>query len=184
MHPVVLKIIVKVLKQKVSMMFFPSSSSSFSCSSSTSSSSSSSSSSDGLVQICVTLSQWFSHKTVAFSTEQCTSPSLFPGLKSHEAGKTAHWRTMASFVMPFSLHVYTCTQSTQWQNVIITQDCWIRNTIGVQGVFEESLVWTMILQPMLLCDRWQTSAQHYSDSEWLAHNNGGGCSVIVIWINS
>jgi len=30
---------------------------------------SSSSSSDGLVQICVTLSQWFSHKTAAFFTE-------------------------------------------------------------------------------------------------------------------
>ena len=43
-----------------------------------SSSSSSSSFSDGLVQICVTLSRWFSHKTAAFFTEQCTSPSLFP----------------------------------------------------------------------------------------------------------
>ena len=32
-----------------------------------------SSSSDRLVQICVTLSWWFSHKTEAFSTEQCTS---------------------------------------------------------------------------------------------------------------
>jgi len=42
-----------------------------------SSSSSSSSSSDGLVQICVTLSRWFLHKTAAFFTEQCTSPSLF-----------------------------------------------------------------------------------------------------------
>jgi len=30
-----------------------------------------------LVQICVTLSWWFSHKTAAFSTEQCTSPSIF-----------------------------------------------------------------------------------------------------------
>ena len=39
------------------------------------------SSSDGLV----TLSQWFSHKTAAFSTEQCTGPSLFTSLKSHEA---------------------------------------------------------------------------------------------------
>jgi len=24
------------------------------------------------------------------------------------------------------------------QNVIIMQDCWIRNAVGVQGVFEES----------------------------------------------
>jgi len=36
-----------------------------------------SSTSDGLVQICVTLSQWFLHKTAAFFSEQCTSPSLF-----------------------------------------------------------------------------------------------------------
>jgi len=33
----------------------------------------SASSSDGLVQICVTLLRWFSHKTAAFFTEQCTS---------------------------------------------------------------------------------------------------------------
>ena len=43
--------------------------------------SSSSSSSDGLIQICVTLSRWFSHKTAAFFTEQCTSPSLFSGFE-------------------------------------------------------------------------------------------------------
>ena len=35
------------------------------------------SSSDGLVQSCMTLSRWFSHKTATFFTEQCTSPSLF-----------------------------------------------------------------------------------------------------------
>jgi len=29
------------------------------------------------------------------------------------------------------------------------QDCWIRNTVGVQGVFEEGQVWSMILQPVL-----------------------------------
>ena len=32
-------------------------------------------SSDSLVQYCVTLKRWFSHKTVAFYPEQCTSPS-------------------------------------------------------------------------------------------------------------
>jgi len=31
----------------------------------------------GLVQHCMTLSQWFSHKTAAFYSKQCTSPSLF-----------------------------------------------------------------------------------------------------------
>ena len=38
---------------------------------------SSSTSSDRVVQNCVTLSQWFSHKTAAFYPEQCTSPLLF-----------------------------------------------------------------------------------------------------------
>ena len=37
---------------------------------------SSSSPSDGVVQNCVTL-MWFLHKTTAFYSEQCTSPSLF-----------------------------------------------------------------------------------------------------------
>ena len=61
-------------------------------------SSSSPSSSDRLVHICVTLPQWFSHKTAAFSNEQCTSPSgFFAGLKCDKAVWTAHWGTMASF---------------------------------------------------------------------------------------
>jgi len=34
-------------------------------------------SSDGLAQYCVNLSRWFTHETVAFSMEQCTTPSLF-----------------------------------------------------------------------------------------------------------
>jgi len=34
-------------------------------------------SSDGLAQYCVNLSRWFTHETAAFSTEQCTTPSLF-----------------------------------------------------------------------------------------------------------
>ena len=65
------------------------------------------------------------------------------------------------------LPVYACVQNTR--NVNITQDCWIRNTVGVRGVIEEILVWSVILEPilyrkpvrgdLLLCNRWQTSAQ-------------------------
>jgi len=62
-HPVALKSIAKVPNQKVAR--WPKSFSS-----------SSSSSADGLFQICMTLSRWFSHKTAAFFTEQCTSPLL------------------------------------------------------------------------------------------------------------
>ena len=39
-----------------------------------------------LAQNCMTLLWWFSHKTAAFYTEQCISPSfLLTSLKSHEA---------------------------------------------------------------------------------------------------
>jgi len=65
-HPVVLKGIAKLLNQKVTR--WPKCFSFFFLLSS---------SSDGLVQVCVTLSRWFSHKTVEFFTEQCTGPSLF-----------------------------------------------------------------------------------------------------------
>jgi len=49
-----------------------------------------SSSSDGLVQNCVILLQWYSQKAAGFYTEQCTSPSLFTTLKSHKAVRASH----------------------------------------------------------------------------------------------
>ena len=57
-------------------------------------------------------SQWFSHKTAAFSLSSAPAHRFFPGLKSHETIRTAHWRTMASFTTPFYLHVYACAQIT------------------------------------------------------------------------
>ena len=125
---------------------------------------SSSSSSDGLVQICVTLSRWFSHKTAAFSTEQRTSPSLFLCLKSHEAVWTTHWRTMASFATPFFFMCMHVHKSHQWKRKIAElEKSWCAGSV------EEILVWSMILQlilyrkpvrrDLLLGNRWQTSAQ-------------------------
>jgi len=38
-------------------------------------------SSDGLARYCVNLSQWFTHETAAFCTEQCTTPLLFHNLE-------------------------------------------------------------------------------------------------------
>jgi len=35
------------------------------------------SSSDGLARYCKNLSQWFTHKTAAYYSEQCTVPLLF-----------------------------------------------------------------------------------------------------------
>ena len=84
-HPVVLKGITKVPNQKVAWQpkcfsFFHSSSFS-----------------DGLVQICVTLSSAPAHQV------------LFAGLKCREAVGTAHWRAMASLVTPFFF--FTCTHA-------------------------------------------------------------------------
>jgi len=47
-----------------------------------------------------------------FSLSSAPAHRFFPGLKLHEAIRTAHWRTMASFTTPFFLHVYACAQIT------------------------------------------------------------------------
>ena len=65
-------------------------------------------SSDGLAQYCVNLSRWFTHETAAFSTEQCTTPSLFhnsevsQGTRSHSLKHCGF-----QFGTPFSLFVLT-----------------------------------------------------------------------------
>ena len=119
-------------------------------------------SSDGLVQICVTISRT---KQQHFSPSSAPAHRLFPGLKSHEAIRTAQWRTMASFTTPI---FFTCTHAHKSlsNEVIITQDYWIRNTVGVRGVWRKpGLVNDSILHrkpvsgDLLLCNRWQTSAQ-------------------------
>ena len=54
--------------------------------------------------------------------------------------------------LPLRHHFFfTCmhAQITSNKMKFIAQDCWIRNTVGVQGVFEESLIWSTILQPIL-----------------------------------
>ena len=107
--------------QIAKMFFFLSSSSSFS----SSSYSSSPSSSDELVQNGMTLSQWFPHKTAAFYTEQCTSPSLF---HNYEVSQGALNQSLKSYSLYgficnaifFTLcrHVY---KSLSNENVIISQ---------------------------------------------------------------
>ena len=125
-----------------------------------------------LVQICVTLLWWFSHRTAAFSTEQCTSPLLFL-----QAWSLTRWfKPLTEYLwLPLWCHSFlTCVhmRTNQQRIIIIMQDCWIRNTVGVQGVLEKRLVRSMILQPILhastevicdslaaLCDGWQTAAK-------------------------
>ena len=74
------------------------------------------------------------------SSNLCDS-RFFPGLKSHEAIRTAHWRTMALFTTPF---FSSCI--TYQQNIIVTQDRQSRNTVGVRECLKP-----VIIQPMFLC---------------------------------
>ena len=126
-----------------------------------------SSSSDGLAQICVTLSQWFSHKNSIFHWAVHQPIAL---LEVWSLMRTAH--CMASFATPFFLHVYMHVHKSL-SNEIITEDCWIRNTVCVQGDVRECLkrAWSgqwfssqycihllrkSVRTDLLLCDRWQT----------------------------
>ena len=87
MHLVVLKNIVKAPNQKVArwtnIFFFHSSSST-------------PSSSDRLVQIHVTLSQWFLHKHQHFPLSSAPAHHFLTGLKSHKVVWIIHWRTITS----------------------------------------------------------------------------------------
>ena len=47
----------------------------------------------------------FCTKQQHFSLSSVPAHRFFPGSKSHEAIRTAHWRTMASFTTPFSSRV-------------------------------------------------------------------------------
>ena len=62
-------------------------------------------SSDGLVQIWLTPSRRCLHKTAAFYTEPCTTPSLFDNFEVSRALETARSITMASSTTPFSSYV-------------------------------------------------------------------------------
>ena len=63
--------------------------------------------SDGLAQYCVNLSCWFTHET-AFSTEQCTTPSLFHNFEVSQGARTHSLKHYGfQFGTPFSLFVLT-----------------------------------------------------------------------------
>ena len=70
------------------------------------------------------ISHWAVHQTIAT-------------LKSDEALRTSHWRTMASLAMPFSSLLQ---MRTLQRNIIITQDSWIRNVHRIQGESLSSIV--------------------------------------------
>ena len=65
-------------------------------------------SSDGLAQYCVNLSRWFTHETAAFSTEQCTTPSLFHNFEVSQGARSHSLKHYGlQFGTPFSLFVLT-----------------------------------------------------------------------------
>jgi len=69
----------------------------------------SSSLSDELLRNKVTLDDGFLTKQQRFTLSSAPAHRFFATLKSHEAVQTGHWRTMASFTMPFSLLVWMHT---------------------------------------------------------------------------
>ena len=81
------------------------------------------SSSDRLVQNCVTLSRWFSHKE-AFYNEQCTNPCFITTLKPHKAVRITHWTTMVSLATPFS-----CMRTKHLATKLLLFKIWFRNTV-------------------------------------------------------
>ena len=63
-------------------------------------------SSDGVAQYCVNLSRWFTHEKAAFSTEQCTTPSLFHNFEARKAHVATHLNTTASNLGRHFLYLY------------------------------------------------------------------------------
>ena len=108
-----------------------------------------------------------SHKTAAFSLSSASAHHFFSRFEV-SWGDSNHSLKNYGFLCNaiFSSCVNMCTNHLAMK---CNYYAWIRNTVGEQGVFEESLVWSVILQPilhrkpvrteLLLCDRWQTSAQ-------------------------
>jgi len=110
-----------------------------------------------LVQNCVTLSQWFSHKTAAFYTEECTSPSHFHNFKVKEVVRTGYWRPMASLAMPFSKLVRMHTNQLEkiqlsFKIADLTNGCVHEDR---ESLFHPLLIWclnrawSVVLQPIL-----------------------------------
>jgi len=99
------------------------------------------------------------------STEQCTSPLLFLQVWS----LTRRFEPLTEELwLPLRCH-FSSIVRMRTNHLATKYNCYARNTVGVRGVIEESLVWSLILQPilyrklvrvdLLLCDKWQTSAQ-------------------------
>ena len=93
----------------------------------------------------VTLSQWFSHKTAAFYTEQCISPSLFLQLLSLMRQFKRFKEELWLHLWCHFLHLYACAPvwwgtHEPWTLVVIcNKDCWSRNTVST---CLETGVWT------------------------------------------
>ena len=165
--PVVQKSIAKVPNQKVArrLKCFHSSVSSL----------------DGLVQNCITLSWWFLHKTAAFYTEQCTSLLLLHNFEVSQGGLN---QSLNNYGFYCDAIFFTCIHAHKSlsNETILIQDCWIRNTVVWMktgrvfaihcwlGIWTEPGQWFfsqycihLLRKPvrtdLLLCDRWQTSAQ-------------------------
>ena len=141
---------------------------------------SSSSSSYRLVQNCMTLSPWFLHKTGTFYTEQCTNPSLFHNFEASRGGSN---RSLMNYGFISDVRMYTnhlTIKQLLFKVVKLeTQLCAWRQVESLASIVDSCSVWTehgqwffsqycihlphLLRKPirtdLLLCDRWQTSAQ-------------------------
>jgi len=66
----------------------------------------------GVVQICVTPSWWFTHKTPPFLTEQCTSPLLFSRFEVTQGNSNCSLKNYGFHDNAIYLHLYSCAQIT------------------------------------------------------------------------
>ena len=82
-----------------------------------------------VVQNCMTLSQWVSHKTATFYTEQCTSPSLFHNFEVTRGASNWSLKNYGFSLMPSfftCMHVQkSLSNKTNYYSRLLNQNCWL-----------------------------------------------------------
>jgi len=122
----------------------------------------------------------FRTKQQHFSLSSAPAHRFFPGLKSREAIRTAHWRTMASFRRHFSSRVRMRTNHLATK-CNITQDCWIRNTVGVRECLKKAWSGQQFFSQYCIGSLWrQTCCTVIDDKLQLKH---ASAAKKVTWTN-
>ena len=80
-------------------------------------------SSDGLAQYSVNLSRWFTHETTAFSTEQCTTQSLFHNFDASQGARSHSLKQLPIWDAIFFICTYACALK---DHLATTRNCYTR----------------------------------------------------------